>query len=80
VYRKPLLLTETNTTYHGRVVWLRALRRMLRGMPWIRAIAWSQLPSRGAAQMHGAGLLDWDVQRDPPSAAVLRGIIRDGLR
>jgi hypothetical protein len=80
VYGKPLLLTETNTTYHGRVVWLRALRRMLRGMPWIRAIAWSQLPSRGAAQMHGAGLLDWDVQRDPPSAAVLRRIIRDGLR
>jgi hypothetical protein len=53
---------------------------MVRAMPWIRAIAWSQLPSRGAAQMHGAGLLDWDVQRDPRSAAVLRGIIRDGLR
>jgi mannan endo-1,4-beta-mannosidase len=80
MYRKPVLLTETNTEYRGRVAWLRGLRRMLRGMPWIRAIAWSQLPSRGAAQMPRAGRLDWDVQRDPASAAVIRGIIRDGLR
>jgi hypothetical protein len=80
VYRKPVLLTETSTEYHGRLVWLRALRRMLRGMPWIRAIAWSQLPSRGAAQMRQSGQLDWDIQRDPPAAAVVRGIIRDGLR
>jgi mannan endo-1,4-beta-mannosidase len=79
-YRKPVLLTETNTEYRGRVAWLRDLRQMLRGMPWIRAIAWSQLPSRGAAQMHRAGRLDWDVQRDPAAAAVIRGIIRDGLR
>jgi hypothetical protein len=79
-YRKPLLLAETSTEYHGRVVWLRALRRMLRGMPWIRAIAWSQLPSRGAVQMRGAGHLTWDVQRVPAAAAVIRGIIRDGLR
>jgi hypothetical protein len=28
----------------------------------------------------GAGLLDWDVQHDPASAAVLRGIIEDGRR
>jgi hypothetical protein len=79
-YARPVFLTETNTEYRGRVAWLRDLRRMLRGMPWIRAIAWSQLPSRGAAQMRRPGLLDWDVQRDPASAAVLRGIIRDGLR
>jgi mannan endo-1,4-beta-mannosidase len=79
-YRKPVLLAETSTEYHGRVVWLRAVRRMLRGMPWIRAVAWSQLPSRGAAQMRGAGRLTWDVQRDPAAAAVVRGIIRDGLR
>jgi mannan endo-1,4-beta-mannosidase len=79
-YGKPVFLTETNTEFHGRVAWLRAVRRMLRGMPWIRAVAWSQLPSRGAAQMRRAGRLDWDVQRDPASAAVIRGIIRDGQR
>jgi hypothetical protein len=30
---------------------------------------------------HGRpGFLDWDVQRDPASAALLRGIIEDGRR
>jgi mannan endo-1,4-beta-mannosidase len=77
--RKPLMLTETNTEFRGRVAWLHDLRRMLRGMPWVRAVAWSQLPSRGGAQMR-AGRLNWDVQRDPAAAAVLRAIIRDGLR
>jgi mannan endo-1,4-beta-mannosidase len=79
-YRKPLMLAETSTEFHGRVVWLRGLRRMLRGMPWVRAVAWSQLPSRGAVQMRGAGRLTWDVQHEPRAAAVIRGIIRDGLR
>ena len=54
----------------GRVAWLRDLRAMLRGMPWIRAVMWSQLPSRGKAHRTGAaGIVDWDVQRDPPAAA-----------
>jgi hypothetical protein len=78
VYRKPLMLTETNTEYAGRVQWLRQFRSMLRGMPWIRAVVWSQLKSRGQAHLKGSGELNWDVQSDPASAAVLRGIIRDG--
>lgn len=78
-FRKPLLITEANTQYGGRVQWLRDLRMMLRRYPWITAVAWSQLPSRGAAQMRGPGDLHWDVQRDPASAAVLRGIIEDGF-
>jgi mannan endo-1,4-beta-mannosidase len=77
-FQKPILITEANTHYGGRVQWLRNLRRMLRGMPWISAVIWSQLPSRGAEQMK-AGDLQWNVQRDPVSAAVLRGIIDDGL-
>jgi hypothetical protein len=80
MFAKPVMLAETNTEYHGRVVWLRALRRMLRGMPWIRAVVWSQLPSRGAAQMQAPGRLQWDVQTEPGAAAVIRGIISDGLR
>jgi hypothetical protein len=80
-FGKPVMLAETNTDYAGRVAWLREFRTMLRGMPWITAVAWSQLPSRGTAQMRTmAGRLDWDVQRDPAAAAQLRGIIRDGWR
>lgn len=77
-YRKPILLTETNTDYTGRVDWLRKLRGMLRSMPWIRGLVWSQLRSRGQAHMKGAGELNWNVQTDPASAAVLRGIAEDG--
>lgn len=77
-YRKPVILAETNTQYGDRVRWLRDLRLMLRRRPWITAVAWSQLPSRGADQMIRPGDLHWDVQRDRPSAAVLRGIIADG--
>jgi glycosyl hydrolase family 26 len=80
IYRKPLMITEANTQYAHRVQWLRNLRRMLRDMPWIRSVAWSQLPSRGKAHLADAGYLDWNVQEDPPAAAVLREIIGDGLR
>jgi mannan endo-1,4-beta-mannosidase len=78
-FRKPLVITEVNTQYGGRVQWLGNLRRMLRRMPWITAVVWSQLPSRGAEQMK-AGDLRWNVQRDPVAAPVLRGIINDGLK
>jgi len=79
-FGKPIVLTETNTDWHGRLVWLRDLRRMLRRMPWIRAVMWSQLPSRGKAHRPGDGLVDWDIQRDPAAAAALARIIDDGIR
>jgi mannan endo-1,4-beta-mannosidase len=80
-FGKPVVLAETNTEYDGRVVWLRDLRRMLRGMPWIPAVFWSQLPSRGKAHRTGhTGIVDWDVQRDPPAAAQLRRLIAGGVR
>jgi hypothetical protein len=79
-YRTPMMITEANTVYNRRVVWLHQFRRMLRDMPWIKAVAWSQLPSRGKAHLKSAGNLDWDVQRDSKGAAVLRSIIEDGLR
>jgi hypothetical protein len=78
-FNKPLLITEANTQYGGRVQWLEDFRAMLRRTPWIEAVVWSQLPSRGAKQMRTAGDLHWDVQRDPASAKVVRGIIDDGL-
>jgi mannan endo-1,4-beta-mannosidase len=79
-FGKPVILAETNTEYDGRVAWLRDLRAMLRRTPWIRAVMWSQLPSRGKAHRAGAsGIVDWDVQRDPAAAAQLRAIIEDGV-
>jgi hypothetical protein len=51
-----------------------------RPTPWIRSVAWFQRSSRGQVQIEGSGRLDWDVQTDPAGAALLRGIIRDGLR
>jgi hypothetical protein len=80
-FAKPVMLAETNTEFDGRVAWLRDLRRMLRRAPWIRAVMWSQLPSRGKAHRTGAtGLVDWDVSRDPPAATELRAIVADGVR
>jgi mannan endo-1,4-beta-mannosidase len=81
IFGKRVMIPEANTDANGRVAWLRDFRRMLRGMPWLTAVAWSQLPSRGTAQMGGAaGRLNWDVARDPPAAAQLAGIIHDGRR
>jgi hypothetical protein len=79
LYGKPFILTEVNTQYGGRVPWLQSLRHMLQSMPWIKAVAWSQLPSRGAAHLPSAGDMHWDVRRDPASARILRGLIEDGL-
>jgi Glycosyl hydrolase family 26 len=81
-YGKPIALPETNTAYRGRIAWLRQLRGMLRSMPFVRVVVWSQLPSRGVAHLRGVGvgLLDWDVQKDSAATAVLRGIARDGAR
>jgi mannan endo-1,4-beta-mannosidase len=79
IYGKPVMITEANTAYGQRVVWLRNLRRMLACMPWIRGIAWSQLPSRGKANLRGVGDLAWDVRRASGAAAIVRKIIHDGL-
>jgi mannan endo-1,4-beta-mannosidase len=79
LYRKPAILTEVNTQYGGRIRWLRDLRTMLRRTPWVKAVVWSQLPSRGATQMNRRGDLRWDLQRDPRAAAVVRRIVDDGL-
>jgi hypothetical protein len=81
VFRKPVFLAETNTARSGRVKWLRDLEKLLATRPWIRAIAWSQLPSRGAVQQKkDAGDLNWQVVNDPAAAAALRGVALHGAR
>jgi mannan endo-1,4-beta-mannosidase len=79
-YRKPVVLTEVNTQYAGRVRWLSDLRAMLATMPWVQAVAWSQLPSRGKVHQVGTGVVDWDVRADVAAGVELASIIRDGLR
>jgi hypothetical protein len=80
-FRKPVVLTETNTARGGRVRWLEDLRSMLHRTSWIHAVVWSQLPSRGRVQRGSLiGNTDWDVTNDPAAARVLRLIIRDGSR
>ncbi len=79
-FGKPVVLAETNVEARGAAHWLGDLRALLRRSPWIRAVFWSQLPSRGKVQQAGVGIVDWDVQRVPAAAAQLRGIVRDGLR
>jgi hypothetical protein len=79
-FRKPVVLTEVNTQYAGRVAWLRDLRAMLAAMPWIESVAWSQLPSRGKVHQAGTGVVDWDVRSDPAAGMELAAIVRDGLR
>jgi hypothetical protein len=78
-FGKPLVLTEVNTQYAGRVEWLRDLRAMLATMPWIDAVTWSQLPSRGKVHQTGTGVVDWDVRGDAAAGSELAAIIRDGL-
>jgi hypothetical protein len=80
LYRKPVMLAETNTEANGAAAWLRDLRSVLRRSPWIQGVFWSQLPSRGKVQQRGTGIVDWDVERHPAAAAQLSAIIRDGIR
>lgn len=79
LYRLPMMITEANTDYRLRRRWLHGLRHMVDDMPWIKALAWSQLPSRGKAHLAGVGNLKWDIQRDPAAAALVRSIVADGL-
>src|SRR3954452_7842272 len=77
LYKKPLMLTETSTAFDQRVSWLSGMRRLLRRTPWIRALVWSQLKSRGQASIPGAGVLNWNVRNDPAAATLIRGIATD---
>jgi hypothetical protein len=63
LYRKPLMITA-NAEFRNRVTWLRGLNRIVTGMPFVRAVTRSQLPSRGKAHLRGIGDLSWDVQQN----------------
>jgi len=78
-FRKPVFLTEVNTDRAARLSWLRDLRDEVRAHPWIRAVVWSQLPSRSQVQGDtGRGDLNWEVTSDREAAAELRAVASDG--
>jgi Glycosyl hydrolase family 26 len=72
--KMPVMLTEVNTQYAGRVQWLQDLATYAANTPWLTGIIWCQLPSYGAAHMT-TGNLNWQVATDPDgSKAALRGL------
>ena len=80
-FDKPIFLTEVNTDRAVRMSWLRELAREVRAHRWIRAVAWSQLPSRAQANgATGRGDLDWDVTSDRAASVELRTVALDGSR
>jgi hypothetical protein len=68
----PVMLTEVNTQYEGRVDWIGDLARYAARTPWLTGIVWCQLPSYGAAHMN-TGNMNWQAASDPDgSKAALR--------
>ena len=76
-FQKPVMVTEANVHWGGRLAWLRKLRRELARAPWVRALIWSQAPSLGGQTLEGIGDMDWSALSDEESAALLRVIGRD---
>jgi hypothetical protein len=73
-FGRPLMLTEVNTEYAGRVAWIHHLAAYAAATPWLKAIVWSQLPSYGAADM-AVGDMKWQVADDSHgSKAALRAL------
>jgi hypothetical protein len=73
---EPHYLGDGVTDFSGRIAWLAQLREM----PWIRAVLWSQLPSRGQGPAAGHRHRRLGRPVRPPAAAQMREIIRNGLR
>lgn len=72
--RRPVMLTEVDTQFAGRVTWIDQLAAYAAATPWLKAIVWSQLPSYGAAHMR-VGDLRWQVATDTGgSKAALRAV------
>jgi hypothetical protein len=65
---EPMMLTEVDTQNKGRIPWMRHLARYVARTPWLTAVVWSQLFSRGAAGMQGTGNMGWQIKSDGPVA------------
>ena len=63
LYHKPVMLTEVDTQYKGRVGWIRDLAAYVGRTRWIKAVVWSQLFSRGQHDMQ-TGYMGWQIAGD----------------
>lgn len=82
-FGKPLVLSEVNVHFTGRRPFLRDLQRFLAGAPWVRALIWSQFPSRGEATLGATipiGHMNWQASGDRFSSRVLGTIVREAHR
>ena len=71
-YHKPVWLAETKVNQAERDPWLRSLRVALSTRPWVRALVWSESPSRGQATGQvGTGNMDWSLTSDPLARSLL---------
>jgi hypothetical protein len=71
----PVLLTEVNTEYAGRVAWIDSLAVYAASTPWLTGIVWCQLPSYGAASRMTTGNMNWQAATDSGgSKAALRAL------
>lgn len=76
---KQLLISELNTAFEGRVRWLAELRTWLETeAPWVTGVVLSQGESVGQIQLGPqVGDLSWNVDSDPETQPVVRGMIAD---
>lgn len=73
--RLPVMLTEVNTEYAGRVAWINSLTAYAARTPWLAGVVWCQLPSYGAAAHMSTGDMSWQAATDPGgSQAALRAL------
>ena len=78
-FHKPLIITEMNTAYDGRVKWLTDLRTWLVTQgSFVTGVVLAQAESRGQVHLGAqVGDLSWNVTSDPETQPVVRGMIED---
>ncbi len=78
LFHKPVLLTEVDTQYAGRAQWMGNLAAYAARTHWLKGAVWSQLFSRGAADMH-TGNMGWQVtgDRNPQARQAFRELAMD---
>jgi hypothetical protein len=67
LFSKPVMLTEVDTQQTGRIQWMRDLASYAARTRWLKAVVWSQLFSRGSANM-STGIMWWQITNDNTQA------------
>jgi hypothetical protein len=71
-YHKPIWFAETKVDAAERYAWLGTLVTALRARPWIRAVVWTEYPSRGQATgQANTGEMNWQLPSDARARRLL---------